>query len=348
MQPLVQSAAEYQELLIDSQWQLVRAEGKLFAHKRIGQLKDGDTLQHMLGPLWNRDVKRMCVDALERGLSSQNVFERVRHGVTLTLSFACAPSIENGRIHGLVLQIKDVTARKRLEAQRELRDKMHMIAQMASKVGHKMNSPLAAVLNRIGGILMDGSGSNDAAALRRELQMIQEQIYSISLITTGLAAFSTNSRKEHKLVQLNDVVQNAMHLMKLVDAKHQINFQIELDDNLPRILGDDVTLEQCIVNICKNSVEAMPNGGTITLTTKVDEQFDDFINIRMSDDGPGMTEQTLEHAFEPFFTTKAPQHGLGLSVCFAVVSSHNGGIELSSQNGAGTSVQIILPIAKLN
>jgi signal transduction histidine kinase len=348
MEPVVQSTAEYQELLIDNQWQLVRAEGKLFADKKIGHADAGQSLQQALGPFWNRAIKRMCLDAFERGTSSQNVIERIIRGARLIWSFSCAPAVENRHVSGLILKIKDVTKRQRLEAQNELRNKMHMISQMASNVGHKMNNPIAAVLNRIGGILIEDNGSYDAATLRREMQTIQEQLYSISLITNGLAAFSRGNVKEHKLVQMNDVLQNALHLMKLVGGRHKIDFHVDLDNNLPRILGDEVTLEQSIVNICKNAVEALPNGGTVNIKTRVDEQFPDFISISIHDNGQGMSREILEHAFEPFYTTKEPQHGLGLSVCFAVVSSHNGGIELSSQEGLGTTAHIILPIAKLN
>ena len=348
MEPVVQSAAEYQELLIDQQWLLVRTEGKLFADKKIGRAHAGHTLQQALGPFWNRTIKQMCLDAFERGASSYNVVEKIVHGVRFIWSFACAPLVENGHVNGLILNIKDVTKRQRLQAQNELRNKMHMISQIASNVGHKMNNPIAAVLNRIGGILIEDNGSYDVGRLRREMQTIQEQLYSISLITNGLAAFSRGNIKEHKLVQMNDVLQNALHLMKLVDAQHKIDFQIDLEDDLPRIIGDEVTLEQSIVNICKNAVEALPAGGTVKIKTRVDRQFPDFISISIQDDGPGMPGDILEHAFEPFFTTKEPQHGLGLSVCFAVVSSHSGGIELLSHAGHGTTAHIILPIAKLN
>ena len=233
-------------------------------------------------------------------------------------------------------------------AQRDLRDRMQMISHIASHIGHKMNSPIAAVLNRIGGLLMHDNGDMDTATLRRELESIQEQLYAVSLITIGLTAFSNGNGADKKLVQMSDVLQNALHLMRLVDSQHKIQFNVDVDEPLPRILGDDITLEQCIVNICKNAVEAMPNGGRISITAKVDEMFPDFINIKIQDNGPGMTPDQVARAFEPFYTTKQRQHGLGLSVCFAVVSSHDGGIELSSREKSGTTVQIVLPIAQLN
>lgn len=348
MEPMVQSAADYQELLINDQWKLVHSNGMLFEHKNIGPPAIGQVLQNILGPFWNRDIKRLCFDALERGLSGQKIVEKFRHGVNLALSFVCVPSIENGRIIGLLLKIRDVTASKRLERQNDLRNKMHMIAQIASHVGHKMNNPIAAVLNRIGGILVEENDNLDAEFLRSEMQRIQEQLYSISLIISGLTAFSRANGKENKLVQINDVIENALHLMQFVDSHHHVDFIVKFEKNVPRILGNEVTLEQCIVNVCKNAVEAMPAGGKMTIATKVDEQFPDFINITISDNGPGIAPDVQEHAFEPFFTTKTSHHGLGLSVCFAIVSNHNGGIELLNPDGTGTTVQIILPIAKLN
>lgn len=344
----VQSAVDYQELLINDQWQLVHSKGRLFHHKDIGPVDNGRALQNVLGPFWNRDIKRMCRDALEHGVSSDTIVEKTQRGVNLTLSFACGPSIEDGRIIGLFLKIRDVTARMRLARHQELRTKMQMISQIVSHVGHKMNNPIATVLNRIGGILVEDNDSFDAAMLRREMQTIQEQLYTMSLITSGLTAFSVGSRKDNKLIQMNSVVENALHLMQFFDSDHKIDFSMSFDPNLPRIIGNEVTLEQSIVNICKNAVEAMPQGGGITITTKVDEQFPDFINITISDNGAGMSPEIQEHAFEPFFTTKSLHHGLGLSVSFAVLSSHGGDIELLDQGEHGTAVQIILPIAKLN
>ena len=202
----VQSAVDYQELLINDQWQLVYSKGRLFHYKNIGPPENGRALKYVLGSFWNRDIKRMCHDALEHGMSSDRIVENIRHGVNLTLSFTCGPSIENGRIIGLFLNIRDVTARMRLARHQELRTKMQMISQIVSHVGHKMNNPIATVLNRIGGILVKDNGSFDAAMLRREMQIIQEQLYTLSLITSGLTAFSGAPRKDNKLVQMNSVL----------------------------------------------------------------------------------------------------------------------------------------------
>lgn len=340
---------DYQELLIDKQGQLVEFRGKLFEYKSIGgRLTRGGKIQRTLGDLWSKDIRRACIAALERGVSSTTVYENYHDGSNIALHFGFAPVVQKGVISGLLLRILDVTAAKRLEHQRRIHEKMTSISQLAAHLVHKMNNPIAAALNRVGGLLLKETESRDPDVLLRELRTIQEQLYAISLITTGLVAFSNENVKDYKLVQVNSVLQNVLHLMHFLDAQQKIKLDVFLDTSLPRILGSEVTLEQCFVNLCKNAVEAMPDGGLMSITSKVDAQFPDFINVMIADQGCGIAPEHKQLVWEPFFTTKDKSHyGLGLSVCFAIVSRHNGHIEIASQLGKGSTFQIILPIAKI-
>ncbi|MBN1478942.1 hypothetical protein EH223_14720 [candidate division KSB1 bacterium] len=340
---------EYQELLVDEKGQLVESKGKLFDYKSIGgRLEKGGKIQQILGEFWSKDVKQLCTFALERGISSTIVFENYHNGSNLALQFGFMPVVHKGIVCGIVLKVCDITVAKRLEHQRRIREKMANISQLAAHMVHKMNNPIAAALNRIGGLLVKEVDSRDPDVLLHELRSIQEQLYAISLITTGLVAFSNENIKDFKLVQVNSVLQNVFHLMHFLDAQRNIKLDVNLDTSLPRILGSEVTLEQCFVNICKNAVEAMPGGGILTIISKVDEQFPDFINVMISDQGSGIAPENKQLVWEPFYTTKDKSHaGLGLSVSFAIVSRHNGSIEIASQPGTGSTFQIILPIAKI-
>lgn len=339
---------EYQELEFDSNFQLVACKGKLFQYKAIGgALVSGRSLQQILGKLWNKEIKRMCAGALQQGMSSQKIFENYNSGQNIALMFRCRPMVQNGEICGLSLTISDVSVQQRIQQQQELRIRMKTISEFAGQFVHKINNPVAAALNRIGGLLVDDEKNHDPALLLQSLHQVQEQLYYMSLITTGLAAFCQSNKIEHKLVQTNSVILNTLHLMRLLDTKRQIYFKAHLDPTLPRVLGSAVTLEQCFVNICKNAMEAMPDGGTLRITTQMDEKSPDFISITFTDTGSGLSPEMLRHAFDPFYTTKKDHHGLGLCVCFAVISTHDGSIYISSQENIGSTVQIIVPIAKV-
>jgi len=340
---------EFQEFVFDQKWQLVETKGKLFGYKRIGgQLTKGHDIDRVLGRFWNKELKTICLNALENGITGTRVSESSRDGKSLALFFVVVPYVRSGRVRGLVLTIHDITVAKRLERQQNLREKMKVISHLASEIVHNMNNPIAAVLNRIGGLLVEDVQTMDPQELNTNLRDIQEQLYNMSLVTNALTAFSTEKVKDFKLINANKVIENTVNLLNLLNQQKEIHYKLQLEKKLPPILGSEVTLEQAVVNVCRNAIESMPRGGSLSITTKVDEQFHDFINISISDDGVGIPAEKLELVFDPFYTTKDDNHtGLGLSVCYGIISNHNGSIEIFSELESGTTIQILLPIAKL-
>ena len=154
---------------------------------------------------------------------------------------------------------------------------------------------------------------------------------------------------DFKLVQTNVIIENAVNLLKLFETNKKINYQINLDPNLPRVLGSEVTLEQSLVNIFRNAIDAVPpDGGDLKITSRIDRQFKDFINIVISDNGRGIPPENLDHVVDPFFSTKDSGHnGLGLSVSYGIISNHHGSIEMASTPEKGTTINILLPIARV-
>jgi CheY-like chemotaxis protein len=138
-----------------------------------------------------------------------------------------------------------------------------------------------------------------------------------------------------------------------------ITIERKLDPHLPPVIGDATQIHQILLNLCVNARDAMPNGGTLTLSTeqmeleRLSKQFPRataprYVVLTVSDTGVGMDEQTLSRIFEPFFTTKAPGHGtgLGLAVVHGVVGSHNGFVDVESRPGKGSIFRIYLPAAE--
>ncbi len=339
---------EFQEFVFDQKWQLFETKGKLFSYKKLGgPLNKGNDIARVLGRFWNKELKLICTHALENGTTGTRVFENSRNGQSLALLFVAVPYVKNGRVRGVILTIHDITVAKRLERQQHLREKMKVISHLASEIVHNMNNPIAAILNRVGGLLVEDGKKIDATQLKSDLRLIQEQLYSMSLVTNALTAFSTEKMNDFKLISVNKVIENTVNLLNLLNQQKKIQYTLNLDEQVPRILGSEVTLEQAVVNICRNALESMPDSGTLSITTKVDDQFRDFVNISISDDGVGIPTEQLELVFDPFYTTKDGTHtGLGLSVCYGIISNHNGSIEIFSEMESGTTIQILLPIAK--
>ncbi|RPI00971.1 MAG: hypothetical protein EHM72_07730 [Calditrichaeota bacterium] len=340
---------EFQEIVLDQKLTLLETKGTLFRYKGIGGgLIKGRSLGTVLDKFWTKSVKQVCQNALDNGITGNVVEEQVHQTSILALLFVAVPLVSGDRIRGVILTIHDITVSRRLERHRTLREKMKIISKVASHIVHHMNNPIAAILNGVGGLLVASPQSIDGERLHQELQNIQEQLYSMALVTNALTVFSSEDRNDFKLVSLNRVIDHAVHLIRLIDSRKEISIVLELDENLPRILGNEVTLEQALVNLCRNAVEAMPEGGTLTINSNLDKQFKDFASVSVHNTGANIPEEHLEMVFDPFFTTKNQDHkGLGLTVCYGIIANHGGSIELSSKEGLGTTVQIILPIAKL-
>ena len=344
-----QTLNDYQELVVDPQLLVVSANGGLFQHKAInGPITPGIHLSQVFKGFWSPDIRSLCLQALHQGQTGTVVRELDRDGAYLVLEVNASPRIQDQRVIGVFVQVRDVTIEKRLQRQQAVNDKMKTISLLASEIVHKMNNPIAAILNRIGGLLVEDENENSVKTFRSELYEIQEQLYAISLVTNALTAFSMEKQTDFKLIQVNAVIENAVNLLKLFEIEKKVVYNINLDDQLPRILGSEVTLEQGLVNILRNAFESAPEkGGEVAITSKIDEQFKDFITISIADNGSGIAPEYLEFVIDPFFSTKKDgnHNGLGLSVAYGIVSNHHGSIEISSTPQKGTTVNILLPIA---
>jgi len=345
-----QTLDEFLELHVDPQLQIVATHGTLFQHKKIGDVTGpGQHLSKVFKGFWAPDIRSICVLALNRGETGAFVHEVQQNGAYLALEVTVVPKIQEARVAGIVVTVNDITVARRQQQRHALNSKMKTISQLASEIVHKMNNPIAAILNQIGSMLVENLDDMPVESFRENLQEIQEQLYAVSLVTNSLTAFSTETNIDFKLIQTNVIIENALNLLQLFENQKKIRYHADLADDLPRILGSEVTLEQGLVNILKNAIEALPEeGGDVTISSGIDAQFKDFISITISDNGPGIAQENLEQIVDPFFTTKDSSHnGLGLSVSFGIISNHHGSIEISSMVGKGTTVSILLPIAHI-
>ncbi|MCU0664711.1 MAG: response regulator [Myxococcota bacterium] len=268
---------------------------------------------------------------------------------------------EGGRLTGAVHIAIDITNQKRdeaaraaLEEQLAVSQKLEAVGLLAGGVAHDFNNMLAAILGNAE-LALGEPGLNDS--LRKKLLAIEQAGERSHKLVGQLLAFSRRQMLQPKTIELNAVVSELCEMLARLLGE-DIEIRQVLAPDLSSITVDKAQLEQAIINLAVNARDAMPGGGTLTITTAnvdIDEDLDQpqsslpggpYVELSISDTGQGMDEQTLAHAFEPFFTTKAigKGTGLGLSTTYGFVKQSGGELKAHSAKGQGTTFTVFLPV----
>jgi two-component system NtrC family sensor kinase len=228
-------------------------------------------------------------------------------------------------------------------------DKMMSLGRLAASVVHEINNPLAGILNYLRlmiKILSLGAVSEEGREkFQRYLTVVERETDRCSRIVSNLLAFSRKSKMEYAKMSVNELLERSIMLSQHKMALQNIQVRTDLDPRTPAIVGDFNQLQQCIINLIFNAIDAMAQGGTLTVSSalRLDEGV---VQIGVADSGCGIPEEDLPNIFEPFFTTKTEGKGLGLglsTVC-GIVEGHKGTIHVESEVGKGTAFTIKLPL----
>lgn len=238
--------------------------------------------------------------------------------------------------------IRDVTELKKLERQLIQADKLVSIGTLVSGVAHEVNNPLNGAMGRAQ-LLLRGDLE---PAMRRDLQVIQDEIERAVRTMRNLLSFAREYTPEKLFTSINTTIESALELRRYELATSGIGLTTDLQDDLPNTMADAHQLQQVFLNVLVNAEQAMlgtTSAGAISVKTR---QVGNTIQVTIADNGPGMTEAVLTRAFDPFYTTKSIGQGtgLGLSICYGIVQEHGGDIRVDSQVGEGTTFTIELPI----
>ncbi len=238
--------------------------------------------------------------------------------------------------HVMIMQ-RDITSRTYREKHEHQADKLAIIGEMSTYLAHEIRNPLFA----IGGFTNALLRSTDLSEKDREkLAIIAEETQRLDHMLTSILNFARPSRTPTDKVDLRRVVEDTVELMEIGYSRQGYRFEVHCDASLPMVSGEPEMLKQCLVNLYKNSIEAMPSGGLITTRCGLS---DDLVSLSVEDRGQGMSEQDLEKACSPFYTTKEKGCGLGLAMIKKIVEEFGGNIEIKSRVGEGTSVTLLLP-----
>jgi len=258
-------------------------------------------------------------------------------------------SHENNRA-GLSLIISDITEKRILEEKVLQAERMATVGQMASKVAHEIRNPLSSISLNSELLLdelesFDGVDTTEAKEL---LLSISGEIDRLVHLTEEYLNFSRLPRPKLEKHNINNLINEVFEFFNKELAQKNIVLTTMLEKDLPEIQIDKAQLRRVLVNLIRNSAEAMPAGGTITLQT---ESYDSRIAIKVEDTGEGIPEKHLHNIFNPFFSTKSIGTGLGLPIARQIIEEHGGQITCKSSVGHGTIFDIQLPLSldkKLN
>jgi two-component system NtrC family sensor kinase len=220
-------------------------------------------------------------------------------------------------------------------------EKLASLGELVAGIAHEINNPLTGIMVFSSLIREDPRLPQD---LREDMEVVSRETDRCSGIVRRLLEFAREAPPHKAPESVNHLLDNTLHLLENQANFHDIAIVRHYASGLPQILVDGNQMNQVFMNILLNAAQAMPEGGTLTLETEVDENGD-HIAIRFRDTGCGITEEDLKRIFDPFFTTKEESgNGLGLSVSYGIVENHGGEIEVNSRVGAGTSFSVLLPL----
>jgi PAS domain S-box-containing protein len=230
-------------------------------------------------------------------------------------------------------------SRRLLQAQLYQVQKIESLGSLAGGMAHDMNNVLGAILALA---TVHRAEARQDSRLHRDLETIAKACQRGGTMLKGLLSFARQGLAEEREVDLNDLVVETMALLERTTLQ-KTRLQLDLAEGLLRVKGDPTALNHCLINLCVNAVDAMPEGGTLTLRTR--NEGPGLVLLEVADTGTGMRREVLDKALEPFFTTKAQGKGtgLGLSMVYGTVMAHGGTMAIESEPGLGTRVQVRLP-----
>jgi signal transduction histidine kinase len=226
-------------------------------------------------------------------------------------------------------------------------DRLSALGQLTAGIAHEINNPLAIISNYVQILSRNPNLHPDVLS---DIQAVDEEIHRASGIIRKLLSFSGQSVAGKGVIQINDVLDNTLRLLRFQLKSQGIALVERYDEALPLTIGSPTELQQAFLNILFNAFQAMAHGGRLEVSTthrpKKGKTGRRIIEVTISDTGRGIDGEFLDRIFDPFFTLKSPGQGtgLGLSISYGIVKEHGGGIEVRSRPGSGTQVRISLPI----
>jgi len=316
------------------------------AERILGKRRDemiGLSLEQALGE--HHPLYRMMTETLlhEEGLFYPELeLEKDEECLWLTASTSLLTDAE-GRKIGTLVVFQDITEIKALEERLRQADRLAALGTLSAGLAHEIKNPLSAIKTFV---QLLPKKSESPSFMEKFNMTVPREIDRINLLVEDLLELTRKRVRPFVNLNVNQMILQVIDLHGEEMGKRRIVFEDRLDRTLPPILGDSDTLYRAFSNVVINSIQAMPNGGLLSISSEPDGR-PSMAKITFRDTGIGMDEETSKNLFNPFFTTKDKGSGLGMALTRKIIEDHRGTIEVMSEKGIGTTFVLKLPVVKV-
>jgi PAS domain S-box-containing protein len=314
--------------------------------KRLGRLKE-DIVGHPCWTTWqiggtgcgSPDMRCPYETVLETGRKAEAVHTRIdAEGLLHYFRIYVYPIFDkSGAIVQFVEIRRDITQRTDMEKRLQQSEKMAAIGELSTYIAHEIRNPLFAIGGFAHTLLKSGRLADRD---REKVRIIMEEAQRLDGILKSILGFARPVKSETTAVDINAVLGDVLSLMRLGCEKQGIGLIVDLKEELPRVRGDAEQIKQCLINVVKNGIESMPDGGRMVVRTRMNHSF---VAAEVEDTGSGIPKGNLEMVFSPFFSTKEKGSGLGLAMTKKLIEGLGGSVVVLSQEGRGTTVILLMP-----
>jgi len=280
-----------------------------------------------------------------------------KKGDKIPVQLSATVMFDQGEEIGMMGFFRDLREIRRMEQQfddqtRLLHEhKMISLGRLSASVVHELNNPLAGILNYIRlmlKIIKRGSlDQKNQEKFQRHLTLVESETHRCSKIVSNLLAFSRKSELQLNDMNINELLDKCVLLSQHKLMLQNIQIKTDLEPDIPKVLGDFNQIQQCVINLIFNAIDAMPGDSTLTIISSFDPDKE-MVEIKVADTGYGIADKDLHQIFDPFYSTKTEGQGLGLglSVVYGIIDRHKGTITVESEPGKGAVFIISLPALK--
>jgi PAS domain S-box-containing protein len=245
----------------------------------------------------------------------------------------------------LQINVREITTRKKMEQQLRQAEKLSALGQLVAGVAHELNNPLAVVMGYTQ-LFVKNKGLDEK--VRKDLQKVLHESERAAKIVRNLLTFARPREPHMTMVDVNRIVVDALENREMQVQRAKVDIVRRLGKDLPPTMADEGQIEQVLVNLLTNAIQALENRPDKRIVEISTEYCNNRIRVVVADNGPGIPEPIIGRIFDPFFTTKGPGKGtgLGLSICYSIVEEHKGKIRAETKAGKGTRFIVDLPVVK--
>ncbi len=301
-------------------------------------------------PLLVEMVARTAASGISR--SDQDNVVLKSSGRLIPVNATTVPLMQpDGEAIGVILTLRDLTSIRELEAAVRQADRLSTLGTLAAGLAHEVKNPLGGIKGAAQ--LLERELDPDSELLEYPRVMIRET-ERIDRIIRQLLELASPKGPRYSPVNLHRVLGDIILLQREVASAREISIATGFDPSIPPIMADEAQLTQVFLNLIRNALEAMTEGGRLTVTSRVladyqlgrTEGRNRMVAVEVADTGPGIVPENLPKVGTPFYSTKEGGTGLGLAICQKIVAEHRGMLKIDSQPGQGTRISVLLPLVQ--